>query len=179
MVVRVSAGSSLVIALYALVLIMLSSAAIRGAVSAIGLLLCGVVSRWSLSSSVAEAGVVAVVTVVAVSGCGRGCRCGLGGRRGGLRCLVNADDTAGDGSSEVEDGLGVRSWHSFAAHHLRAHHGGLHFVVVMMAMGADRWVSSVAAETVEVTEAASTAGAARTARTTSAERTVSAGADLS
>jgi hypothetical protein len=49
----------------------------------------------------------------------------------------------------------------------------------MMAMGTDGWVTTVAAITVEVTEAATTAWAARTARTTSAERTVGAGADLS
>jgi len=169
----------------ALVLIVASSATIRGAVSAIGLLLCNVgVGNWSYWSylSLATGLAEAVVTVVAGgSGCGRGCRCGCGSLgRDGLRCLVNADDTAGFGSCEVEDRLGIRSWHSFAAHHLRAHHfGGLHFDWVMMAMGTDGWVSSVATKAVEVTEAATTAWAARTARTTSAERTVSAGADLS
>ena len=182
MVVRVSGGSSITLVLnfLALVLVMASSATIRGAVATIGSsLLSNVrVGYWSYLSFIAEA----MVTVVAGSGCGRGCRCGLGSRgRDGLRCLVNADDTAGFGSCEVEDRLGRGSWHSFAAHHLRAHHfGGLHFVVVMRAMGTDRWVpSSEAVITVEVMEAATTAWAARTARTTSAERTVSAGANLS
>ena len=181
MVVRVSVGSSITLVLnfLALVLIMASSATIRGAVATIGSsLLSNVrVGYWSYLSFIAEA----MVTVVAGSGCGRGCRCGFGSRgRDGLRCLVNADDTAGFGSCEVEDRLGRGSWHGFAAHHLRAHHfGGLHFVVVMRAMGTDRWVPSVAVITVEVMEAATTAWAARTARTTSAERTVSAGANLS
>ena len=179
MVVRVSGSSSIPLArnFLALVLIMASSATIRGAVATIGSLLSNVrVGYWSYLSFIAEA----MVTVVARSGCGRGCRCGFGSRgRDGLRCLVNADDTAGFGSCEVEDRLGRRRWHSFAAHHLRAHLGGLHFVVVMRAMGTDRWVSSEAVITVEVMEAATTAWAARTARTTSAERTVSAGANLS
>ena len=190
MVVRVGvAGSTIACALHALVLIMLSSATIRGAVAAVGLLLRSIVilhrslnMSMSMSMRVAVAVGVMAVTVVAGSGCGRGCRCGRGSRgRDGLRCLVNTDDTAGFGSCEVEDRFGRCRWHGFAAHHLRAHHTGvLHSVVVVRAMVTVGWVSSVAAETVvEVTEAASTAGAARTARTTSAERTVSARADLS
>ena len=187
MVVRVGvAGSTIACALHALVLIMLSSATIRGAVAAVGLLLGSIVilhrslnMSMSMSMRVAVAVGVMAVTVVAGSRCG--CRCGRGSRGlDGLRSLVNADDTAGLGSCEVEDRFGRCRWHGFAAHHLRAHHTGvLHTVVVVRAMGTVGWVSTVAAETVEVTEAASTAGAARTATTTSTERTVSARADLS
>ena len=189
MVVRVGvAGSTIACALHALVLIMLSSATIRGAVAAVGLLLRSIVilhrslnMSMSMSMRVAVAVGVMAVTVVAGSGCGRGCRCGRGSRgRDGLRSLVNADDTAGFGSCEVEDRFRRCRWHGFTAHHLRAHHTSvLHSVVVRRAVWTVGWVSTVAAKTVEVTEAASTAGAARTARTTSTERTVSARADLS
>ena len=170
MVVRVSGSSSITLArnFLALVLIMASSATIRGAVATIGSLLSNVrVGYWSYLSFIAEA----MVTVVARSGCGRGCRCGFGSLgRDGLRCLVNADDTAGFGSCEVEGRFRFCRWHSFAAHHLRAHH-----TVVLRLLVEVGWVSVATVITVEVTEAASTAGAARTAT----ERTVCAGADLS
>ena len=174
--------------LYVLVLIMLSSATISVAVAAISLLLVAAMMtvvtlhlslNLSMAVGVAVAVALAVVAVVAVSGCGRGCRCGRGSRgRDGLRCPVNADDAAGFGSCEVEDGFGLRRWHRFAAHHLGAHHtGSRHFVVVRrIAMRSDGWVSPVAAIATEVSlGAAWTAGAATTAWTPVAERTDSRG----